>query len=135
MYNADPAPFHLNLAIVLASPYDDSWQFNEAGATIYDTSLTKYNSYLGGHYQQAVSGLVYVDTAKTYGGVFQSYGVEFWSDKKDPNAGYITWQVDNVASWKMDASAVGANSATNIGPRLVSVEPMVRVAFFVYPPV
>lgn len=63
------------------APFDaDYYPFNSTDDIIvYDTSIVKPNSYLGGVYQQAVSNLAYVQTANyqlTSKG-FASYG-EFW---------------------------------------------------------
>ena len=51
-------------------------------------------------------------------------GFEYWSDPKDPNAGYIHWQSDGRPSHRVAASALGPDPLTQISQRLISVEPM-----------
>ena len=74
------------------SPFDDSWEFNTAETTTFNAAVTKWNSYLGGPYQQAVSGLSYVNSAQSYNGAFNSYGVEYHPNKANRNDAFITWQ-------------------------------------------
>ncbi|CED84082.1 Concanavalin A-like lectin/glucanase, subgroup [Phaffia rhodozyma] len=106
------------------APFDDSWQSDTDGSVIYDASITKWNSYLGGPYQQAVSGLTYVDSNKAYKGNYQTYGLEYWSDVNNRADGFITWHVGGVPSWKMTAAAVGPNSKVGVSQRIIPEEPM-----------
>lgn len=116
------------------APYDDYYQFNNATtyATIFDDDVTYWNTYLGGFYQQAASGLSYVDDDAYFenSGAFTVYGVEFYGNKDDRENSYITWVSSGVKSWTLLAGAIGANSKTEIGPRLISEEPMAMVLNF-----
>jgi hypothetical protein len=58
------------------APFDDFYQFNNAtpAVTQYDTSLSKWNSYQGGRYQQAVSSLTYIDN-DLYTGTAGKFGI------------------------------------------------------------
>ena len=115
------------------APYDDYYQFDNlsTGATeIHDTALTNWNTYLGGFYQQAVSGLtllpdrIYYD--QTIGGrskEFTVFGFEY-STYEEKSRGYITWVADGKPSWTMHADAIKENPRTEIGRRLISEEPM-----------
>jgi hypothetical protein len=55
--------------------------------------------------------------------------------------GSITWFVNNTPSWQITAAALGPNDETEIGQRLISVEPMainlnlaISNAFRTFPP-
>ncbi|KAI9631792.1 beta-glucan synthesis-associated [Dioszegia hungarica] len=116
------------------APFDaDYYPFNSTDDIIvYDTSIVKPNSYLGGVYQQAVSNLAYVQTANyqlTSKG-FASYGFEYYGNPKDRSNGYINWQSEGKQSWTMKASAVRANPISQVGQRLISEEPMAMVINF-----
>lgn len=89
----------------------------------YDTEITQWNSYEGGPFQQAVSALAYVPTNKAYNGNFEQYGLEYWGDPKDDTAGYITWHVGGVPTWKMLPAMVAANPATQISQRQSECSP------------
>ena len=64
-------------------------------------------------------------------GCFDIYGVEYTPGFDDA---YIQWVSSGKNSWSLVAQGVGANSLTEIGPRPVSQEPMVRVFVFVLLP-
>lgn len=79
----------------------------------------------GGIYQQACSAVspTPVTAYELNGGTFAKYGYEAWPDTTN---GYITWSVGDVATWTLNAAAVGPNPLVGVGQRLVSQEPMVR---------
>jgi len=58
------------------APFDDFYQFNNASTAVtqFNTDLTKWNSYQGGLYQQAVSSLTYIDN-DVYVGTQGNFGV------------------------------------------------------------
>ncbi|KAJ7498599.1 beta-glucan synthesis-associated [Mycena latifolia] len=97
--------------------------------TIYDTTLTRANSYKGSAVQQAVSALSHVPGEGFQGSGKQmiTYGFEYWSDPKDATSGFITWQVNGSTTVRMGAGAVAADQGTDgsgVGQRLIPVEPM-----------
>lgn len=127
------------------APFDDYYQFDNSSSavTIWEQETVKWNSYLGGVFQQAVSGLAYVDNGVYNGtsGLFNIYGrsypalcptnavgVEVFADKNDVNGGYVTWVAGGVKTWTMKAKATGPNARVGIGQRLVSEEPMAMVS-------
>jgi hypothetical protein len=121
------------------APYDDYYQFyntTNAYYTQYDTSITSWNSYLGGYYQQAVSSLTTVPSDIYYsqdsvGGTsknFTTFGFEYSTDTSDRSNGYITWVSNGKKSWTMDAGIVGPNSKTEVGQRIIPEEPMALVS-------
>lgn len=63
---------------VQVAPFDDFYQFNNKsnGVEIYNSDVTLWNTYLGGVFQQAVSGLTSVDSSVYQGtsGRFNVYG-------------------------------------------------------------
>jgi beta-glucanase (GH16 family) len=97
--------------------------------TVYNSSLTRPNSYKGSAVQQAVSALTHVPGEGFQGQEKQmiTYGFEYWSDPKQPDSGFITWQVNGTSSVRMGASAVGpdqGDGGSGVGQRIIPVEPM-----------
>lgn len=83
------------------APFDDYYQWDNSSKNfeVYDTSLTKWNTYLGGNYQQAVSALtkmpdrIYWDQA-TRGPrskEFATFAFEYYSNENKREDGYIAW--------------------------------------------
>lgn len=112
-----------------AAPYNYLYQFSNSSTTIYDSSTTIYNTYLGGPYQQAVSSLTYIDSENYNGTSYATYGYEWWSDPNHRDQGYITWFSQGAKTWSMEASAIGPDAITDISQRLVPEEPMVTSYF------
>nr|XP_019046651.1 glucosidase [Kwoniella bestiolae CBS 10118]OCF25581.1 glucosidase [Kwoniella bestiolae CBS 10118] len=118
------------------APYDDHYQFNNRSGfvEIYDESLTEFNSYLGGYYQQAVSGLTLLpdriysnQVVGGRSGEFAEFGVEWSAHPEEREKGYISWVSDGKRSWTMYADATAENPRTGVGRRIVSEEPMAIV--------
>ncbi|GAA6003892.1 hypothetical protein JCM10207_006455 [Rhodosporidiobolus poonsookiae] len=109
------------------APYDDSYNWAETSphVKIYNSSKTEINGYKGGIYQQATSGLSVTDPRayERSGAQYSTYGFEY---DPTPSSGeaYITWTSDGAPDWTLYASAVGPNSNTQVGQRLISREPM-----------
>lgn len=57
-------------------------------------------------------------------GCYALYGVEY---KPGFDDAYIQWVSSGQPSWSLLVQGVGANELTEIGPRAVSQEPMVRL--------
>lgn len=109
------------------APFNYQYQFDNASdvTTVTDDTLTSFNTYKGGLYQQAVSALTYIDD-DVYGGEnFATYAIEVWSNKDARDEGYIQWYSQGKESWKVTAGSVGADSTTEISERLIPEEPMV----------
>ena len=84
--------------------------------------------YTGGPYQQAVSAVSDLPNT-SYGGTgYSTYGFEFWGNPNDRENTYITWFVDGVKTWTVNAAALKGDSISGIGNRLISEEPMVRLS-------
>jgi beta-glucanase (GH16 family) len=110
------------------APYDDYYQFDNStdAAIIYDDEVTRYNTYLGSVYQQAVSGLSYTETRiySNESAEFGVFGFEYYADYDDDSKGYITWINMGKRAWTMWAKSVGPNPRSGVGQRLISQEPM-----------
>ncbi|KAJ7639165.1 beta-glucan synthesis-associated [Roridomyces roridus] len=111
------------------APFTADYLYNNDSSswTVFDSTVTRPNSYKGSAVQQAVSGLTSVpgDGFQGSGKTMVTYGFEYWSDPKDPSGGFITWQVDGKQSIRMAASAVsGDPNGSGVGQRLIPVEPM-----------
>ncbi|WVQ72919.1 hypothetical protein IAR50_002481 [Cryptococcus sp. DSM 104548] len=116
------------------APFDPSYEYvnTSKGTVQYDTDITKFNSYKGGTYQEAVSSLTYIDNAnyvKTSGG-FGIYGFEYYSNPNDRDSGFITWVANGKKSWTMYPPSVGPVEDMDIGQRLISEEPMAMIINF-----
>lgn len=113
------------------APFTANYLYNTDASswTVYDTDITRPNSYKGSAVQQAVSGLTQVPGTGFQGSGKDmiTYGFEYWSDPKDPSSGFITWQVNGTQSIRMGASAVSPDQGADgsgVGQRLIPVEPM-----------
>jgi len=82
------------------------------------------NTYRGGVYQQAISGLTNLNNNWYDGKQYQKYAFEYETGKD----GYITWYVGDDKTWTMDARASGPNG--NIGARVIPEEPLSLIANF-----
>ncbi|KAJ1848956.1 hypothetical protein H4S02_006946 [Coemansia sp. RSA 2611] len=81
---------------------------------------SRYNSYIGGSYQQSVSALRYVGPEYGGGKRFMTYGFEY---RPGPR-GYIRWFADRKPVWHLDARAIGSNALSKVAQRVISEEPM-----------
>ena len=82
------------------------------------------NSYKGGPFQQAISGLTNLNNDWYNGKQYQNYAFEYKTGKD----GFITWYVGKDKTWTMQAPATRANG--NIGTRVIPEEPMSIIANF-----
>jgi beta-glucan synthesis-associated protein KRE6 len=110
------------------APYNAAYQFDNSSSatTIYDATISHFNTYKGGLFQQAVSTVTDIDGANYNNSHYATYGFEWFSDPSDRASGYVTWFSQGTKAWTATAATVGADSATQISSRLISEEPMVR---------
>ncbi|KAF9005293.1 hypothetical protein BDZ89DRAFT_1145312 [Hymenopellis radicata] len=106
------------------APFNYQYQFDNTSSTMYDDTLTHYNTYKGGQYQQAVSAVTLIPTNLYNDQGYGAYGFEWYSNPDSRDEGFIEWVSDGVASWKITSATVGSDSTVEIGPRLISEEPM-----------
>ncbi|KAH6918064.1 beta-glucan synthesis-associated protein SKN1 [Coprinopsis sp. MPI-PUGE-AT-0042] len=106
------------------APYNAEYKIaNSSGEVEFHDPNTVYNEYVGGVWQQTTSGLS-LNNQEAYeasGGLFATYAFEY---KPGFDDGYITWVNDAKKTWTLYASALGPDTATEIGQRLIPVEPM-----------
>ena len=106
------------------APFDIFYRPNTDFVEVYDHSVTAMNSYQGGVYQQALSGLTNLNNHWYDGEAYQTYAFEY-----SPGAdGYVTWFVGDQQTWKITGDAIGPNG--NVGQRVMPEEPMSIVANF-----
>jgi beta-glucanase (GH16 family) len=91
---------------------------------VYDKHITTMNSYQGGVYQQAVSGVTNLNNHWYDGKAYQKYAFEYTPGSK----GSVTWWVGNQSTWTLDARSLGPNG--NIGQRVIPQEPMAMIINF-----
>lgn len=110
------------------APFDYRYEIPEDTTTIVDPELTKFNTYHGSIYQQALSALTYIPKSSYQGteGQFSTYGFEYWPSRDDD--GYITWQMDGKTTWTTRTATMAPNTQTEVGQRLIPEEPMVSCA-------
>lgn len=108
------------------APFDANYLWNNSTAIYHDPSITEWNSYTGGVYQECASGLATIpdsNYAQT-SNVFTTYGFEMYANKNDRANSYITWLSDGKQSWTLPASGLKADPATEVSDRLIPEEPM-----------
>lgn len=111
------------------APFDAlyAWGNSSDVATIYDSSITHFNDYTGGPYQEAVSGLSQIpDDAYELSANPRAvtFGVQYSPDWNGDGSGSVTWFIDGKATWTVLGGSIGPNTAADIGQRLIPVEPM-----------
>ncbi|KAL8651257.1 MAG: hypothetical protein Q9226_004780 [Calogaya cf. arnoldii] len=106
------------------APFDIFYQPDTSFMEIYDPTVTTLNSYQGGVFQQALSGLTNVNNAWYDGKGYQKYNFYY----KPGKTGNVVWTVADKPVWKLDARALGPNG--NIGQRTIPMEPMSIVMNF-----
>lgn len=114
------------------APFDFEQEVNEGGIMVYDQTLSERNGYTGGPYQQAVSTVTQVPTDIYEGEKYATFGYELWSDPNKREDGHITWFSDGEPTWTLRPDAIGPNSITRVGQRLISEEPMVSLDLSIY---
>lgn len=123
------------------APYDEKYLYKNTSdvVDIANPLISHENNYKGGPYQQAVSVVTQMpdriyDNQKKAGVVGKEFGkfeLEWYADFDNRENGYISWSVDGKRSWTMHADAIGPNSRTEVGRRLVPEEPMAMVCRYV----
>jgi hypothetical protein len=100
------------------APYDAFYQYNNASiyCDIEDLGISKFNSYKGGIYQEAVSVLTQVPSRiyrdQVIGGrkgEFATFELEWLADFNNRKNGFITWAVDGKRAWTMRPGALAGS--------------------------
>ncbi|BGP16403.1 hypothetical protein JCM10213v2_004405 [Rhodosporidiobolus nylandii] len=96
------------------------WKNSTPEMTIFDTNKTVQNLFVGAVNQESASLITLTDTTSYEGRGYSEFSFEY---EPGPD-GKITWFVNDTASWQITAAALGPDPDTEIGQRLISVEPM-----------
>ncbi|ODQ77763.1 glycoside hydrolase family 16 protein [Babjeviella inositovora NRRL Y-12698] len=109
---------------VQIAPFDIWYMPDYNQIEVYNFLVTNMNTYAGGPFQQAVSGVTTLNVdwyERSRSGInnFQNYAFEYLND---PNTGYIKWFVGNDPTFKVVSNAFAPNG--NIGWRPILKEPM-----------
>jgi beta-glucanase (GH16 family) len=107
-----------------AAPFDIWYMPDYEQMEVYDNSITMMNSYKGGPFQEAISGLTNLNTDWYDGKQYQKYAFEY----KRGDDGFITWYVGDEKTWTMKAAATRPNG--NVGRRTIPEEPLAIIANF-----
>ncbi|KAF8630900.1 hypothetical protein AX17_005258 [Amanita inopinata Kibby_2008] len=108
------------------APYNYKYQVvtSDPGTKINNNDLTKMNTYKGGPFQQAVSAVTDIDSQYYDNANYAPYAFEWWSDPHHREDGYITWFSNDQQTWTVTSTAIGPDSDSQVGPRLIPEEPM-----------
>ena len=111
------------------APYNYQYTFvnTTPTTTIYDGTKTRFNSYIGGVFQQALSAVTYIDAQYYNNNAYAPYAFEWWSDPSHRSDGYITWFSNSQKTWTMTAGTIGPDSISEVSQRLIPEEPMVSL--------
>ncbi|KAH7371082.1 beta-glucan synthesis-associated protein-domain-containing protein [Pyrenochaeta sp. MPI-SDFR-AT-0127] len=102
------------------APFDVYWYPNYNFTAFPDYSVSWYNGYTGGPYQQAISATTNLNKNWYDGQQYQRYSFEYApGEGKDA---FISWKVGDQTMFMMDGRAIGPNG--NVKARQVSEEPM-----------
>ncbi|PCH39742.1 glycoside hydrolase family 16 protein [Wolfiporia cocos MD-104 SS10] len=114
------------------APFDYGYFFDNSSTvtTIYDDDTSYINTYHGGQYQEAVSGLTYINSSVYNNNEYNTYGFEWYSDPNDRSAGVITWYSSGTPAWQITSGSIGADSTVEISDRLIPEEPMYIILNF-----
>lgn len=90
------------------------------------------NSYHGGVYQEAVSGVSLCPDSNfaSTGNQFVTYGVEYEPDWDLNGGGYTRWFVNGKPTWEVMGSALAPRPELDVGQRHIPVEPMYIISEF-----
>jgi hypothetical protein len=116
------APHNMSIATqsYQVAPFDLYWRPNYNFTAFPDYSLSNYNSYTGGPYQQAISATTNLNRNWFDGYQYQRYSFEYApGEGKDA---FISWKVSDQTMFMIDGRAIGPTG--NIQARQISEEPM-----------
>ncbi|KAJ4351057.1 beta-glucan synthesis-associated protein [Ascochyta clinopodiicola] len=102
------------------APFDVYWYPNYNFTAFPDYSVSWYNGYTGGPYQQAISATTNLNKNWFDGQQYQRYSFEYVPGEGED--AFISWKVGDQTMFMMDGRAIGPNG--NIQARQVSEEPM-----------
>jgi beta-glucanase (GH16 family) len=102
------------------APFDIHYYPNYNFTAFPDNTLSGYNGYTGGPYQQAISATTNLNRDWFDGIQYQRYSFEYVPGEGEK--AFISWKIGDQTMWMMDGRAIGPNG--NIAARQISEEPM-----------
>ncbi|KAF7289684.1 GH16 domain-containing protein [Mycena chlorophos] len=111
------------------APYDAGrwWNNDSTAATVYSANATQLNKYIGNEYQETLSALTFIDSSVYGGDGYARYGVEWYSDPGNRQAGFVSWYAEGKRTWTITADALAPNNVSQVAQRLISEEPMYMI--------
>ncbi|KAL5003473.1 beta-glucan synthesis-associated protein-domain-containing protein [Aspergillus recurvatus] len=103
------------------APFDIWYMPDYDYTAVYNPSITQVNTYRGGPYQQAMSGITNLNNDWYNGKAYQTYAFEYTPGIH----GNVTWFVGSDKTWTLDGRAIGPNG--NVGQRVIPLEPLAVV--------
>jgi beta-glucanase (GH16 family) len=111
------------------APFNAAYQWPNTtdNFNIVDPTITELNSYMGGAFQQAISGVTDTnqDCYQLVTGCFSTYGYEY---KPGFDNSYISWIANDKVAWTLNYGALAADTRVEISARPVPQEPMYIIA-------
>lgn len=109
------------------APFDDGYNWDNTssnGLEIYNTTKTYLNLWKGAVNQESASAVSRFEDCYD-GERYESFGFEYVPGSSVDSQ--ITWSIGGVPTWTLKAGAFPPNPVTQVGQRLISVEPMYMV--------
>jgi beta-glucanase (GH16 family) len=105
------------------APFDSGYKWLNTSDNVEFIDPTYHNEFIGNDRQETLSGLS-TNVQECYennGGCSAIYAYEYQPGLDD---GYIAWINNDALAWRMSAGGLAPNELTEIGQRLIPVEPM-----------
>ncbi|KDE08956.1 hypothetical protein MVLG_01046 [Microbotryum lychnidis-dioicae p1A1 Lamole] len=96
------------------------WKNTTPETVIYNPNKTFQNQWQGAVYQESASVITLTDDTSYNDAGYTRFSYEYTTGPD----GFITWAVNDTATWTINAAAIGPNAEAGIGQRLISEEPM-----------
>lgn len=113
------------------APFDDAYGWAQTSpAAVIRGDETEFNTYVGGPFQEAVSGVSrvpergFMDYDAPESEKYTTFGVEYLPDWDLNGGGFVHWYVDGKATWSITGAAVPPRTVMEISNRHIPVEPM-----------
>ncbi|KAL4742356.1 beta-glucan synthesis-associated protein-domain-containing protein [Aspergillus similis] len=103
------------------APFDIWYMPDYDFTAVYNPSITQINTYRGGPYQQAMSGVTNLNNGWYNNKAYQIYAFEYTPGIQ----GNVSWFVGADKTWTLDGRAIGPNG--NVGQRVIPLEPLALV--------
>ncbi|EPQ31189.1 uncharacterized protein PFL1_01377 [Pseudozyma flocculosa PF-1] len=111
---------------IQTAPFDIRYEWDNSTATIYDDTITEFNTYTGSTLQEAVSGVTQIPDRGFFGtnDEFITYGLAYEPDWNADGGGWVVWYIDGKPTWKVTGASIGPVPKLDVGQRTVPTEPM-----------